>query len=131
MAFEREQGKECEAILLACHFRSAGLPGSLTVAPILPLTVMTIAMSVFPRTHAPMASFQLSPTAIMEEATSQFDTAQASAIQYETYANQLHVLREGGVGSKSAFDALGVAAKLEGSWSTARLKPQRFLALDT
>jgi len=74
MAFEREQEKECEAILSACHLTSSSLPGSLTVAPILPLTVMTIAISVFPRTQAPMASFQLSPTAIMEEATSQFDT---------------------------------------------------------
>ena len=63
-----------EAVLFSCRPNSSSLPGSLTVAPILPLTVMTIAMIVFPRTHAPMASFQLNPTAIMEEATSQFDT---------------------------------------------------------
>jgi hypothetical protein len=38
-------------------------------------------MIVLPRTQAPIAIFQLRPTAIMEEATSQFETAQASAIQ--------------------------------------------------
>lgn len=75
----------------------------LTMAPILPLTVMTIPMIALPRTQAPIASFQLRPTAMMEEAaqpyqnrrsltrttdriardspTSQFETAQASAIQ--------------------------------------------------
>lgn len=35
---------------------------------------------VLPRTHAPMAILQLNPTLIMEEATSQLETAQASAI---------------------------------------------------
>ena len=41
------------------------------MAPILPLTVMTIPMIVLPRTHAPIAIFQLRPTAMMEEAAPQ------------------------------------------------------------
>jgi hypothetical protein len=43
--------------------------------------VMTMPMIALPRTQAPMAILQLRPTAMMEEATSQFETAQASAIQ--------------------------------------------------
>lgn len=76
-------------------------------------------MSVLPRTQAPIAILQLRPAAIMEEATSQLDTAQASAIQYAMYEPVPHVLFDGGIGSKSALDAFGVAAKLLGSWSTA------------
>lgn len=47
--------------------------------------------------------------------TSQFETAQASAIQYATYAPQFHVRFDGGIGSKSALEALAVFAKLLGS----------------
>lgn len=52
-----------------------------TIAPILPFVVITRPMIALPSTQAPMANFQLRPTAIMDEATSQFDTAHASAIQ--------------------------------------------------
>jgi hypothetical protein len=44
--------------------------------------------------------------------TSQFETAQASAIQYATYALQFQVRFDGGIGSKSALEAFLVAAKL-------------------
>ena len=42
-----------------------------TIAPILPLIVMTIPMIVLPRTQAPIAYFQSRPTAMMEEAAPQ------------------------------------------------------------
>ncbi|KAJ2982287.1 hypothetical protein NQ176_g1482 [Zarea fungicola] len=57
----------------------------------------------------------------MDEATSQLETAQASAIQYAVYAAQVHVRFEGGIGSKSALEALAVAAKLLGSCRTCQL----------
>ena len=38
------------------------------MAPILPFIVITRPMIVFPRTQAAIANFQLSPTAIIEEA---------------------------------------------------------------
>jgi hypothetical protein len=41
---------------------------NLTVAPILPFTVMTRPMSRLPRTQAPIAILQLKPAAIIEEA---------------------------------------------------------------
>jgi hypothetical protein len=47
--------------------------------------------------------------------TSQLETAQASAIQYATKEPEPHVRLEGGIGSKSALDAFGEAAKLLGS----------------
>jgi len=79
---------------------------------------MTKPIIVFPSTQAPIAILQLKPAAIIEEATSQLETAQASAIQYAMYEPVLHVRFDGGIGSKSALDALAVAAKLLGSWST-------------
>jgi hypothetical protein len=93
-------------------------------------------MRVLPKTHAPIAILQLKPAAIIEDAiqdrqpiqhesmsseiprnlpTSQLETAQASAIQYATKEPEPHVRLEGGIGSKSALDAFGVAAKLLGS----------------
>lgn len=87
-------------------------------------------MIVFPKTQAPIAILQLKPAAIMDEATSQLDTAQASAIQYAIYEPVAHVRFEGGIGSKSAFDALGVAAKLLGSRSTASAHRVRFIGRD-
>jgi hypothetical protein len=42
--------------------------GQPTIAPILPLMVMTRPMIALPRTQAPIANFQLRPTLIMEEA---------------------------------------------------------------
>jgi len=80
---------------------------------------MTRPMIVFPSTQAPIAILQSKPAAIIEEATSQFDTAHASAIQYAMYEPVPQVRLLGGIGSKSAFEALAVAAKLLGSWSTA------------
>lgn len=88
-----------------------------------PLIVITRPIKVLPSTQAPMAIFQLRPTAIMDEATSQLETAQASAIQYATYAPQVHVRLDGGMGSKSALDAFFVLAKLLSSWRTSRLNP--------
>jgi hypothetical protein len=74
-----ERGMELNGISLA---KLAGRHGfKLTVAPMRPFTVMTRPMIKLPRTQAPIAILQLSPAAIMDEATSQLDTAQASAIQ--------------------------------------------------
>jgi hypothetical protein len=100
---------------------------TLTVAPILPLTVMTKPIIVLPRTHAPMAILQLRPAAIIEDATSQLETAHASAIQYAMYEPVPQVRFDGGIGSKSALDALLVFAKLLGSWSTASEKRLRLV----
>jgi len=93
--------------------------GRLTVAPILPFIVITNPIIVLPSTHAPIAIRQLNPAAIIEDATSQFDTAHASAIQYAIYEPVPQVRFDGGIGSKSALDAFFVFAKLLGSWSTA------------
>ena len=58
-----------------------------TVAPILPLMVMTRPMIVLPRTQAPIAIFQLRPTFIMEDAVSQKvqDRCSLSDTTYEAY----------------------------------------------
>ena len=72
MAYVRERGKECEAIRGKLSFiQLSSLQESPTVAPILPLMVMTRPMIVLPRTQAPMAILQLRPTAMMEEAMPQ------------------------------------------------------------
>lgn len=49
----------------------------LAIAPILPLAVITRPMRKLPRTHAPIAIRQLSPTAIIDEAKSQTLTIRA------------------------------------------------------
>lgn len=70
MAIERGQGRECEAEH-RCQFRRLVWEPNedkLTIAPILPLVVITRPIKVLPRTQAPMANLQLRPTAIIEEA---------------------------------------------------------------
>ena len=70
------------------------------MAPILPLTVMTIAIRVLPRTQAPIAYFQLRPTAMIEDAIQNVQgSAFALSDREERMAHTNFPIRDGpGVG---------------------------------
>ena len=73
------------------------------------------ATKVFRNPRSLWLKFQQTNRMAGDSPTSQLETAQASAIQYATYAPQFQVRFDGGIGSKSAFEAFFVAAKLLGS----------------
>lgn len=68
MAYVREREMECGAVE-GQNFSWLFAETSHTVAPILPLMVMTTPIIALPSTQAPIANFQLRPTAMMDEAT--------------------------------------------------------------
>src|SRR5690349_5551472 len=77
--------------------------GTCRLAPMAPLRTMGTATQLVPTTMIGMASLQLSPTAITEEAVSQVPRLIVSVAQYAIQVHRVHVWYFGGTGSMSAL----------------------------